>query len=464
LAEFEEEWRQNAWRSDASRQWLDWVTNFSGEDAFDHVTALSGQNLSGRRAGTPGAEIAANYIANRFKQYGLQPAGDLYEGSYFQSFPITFTMRVGEPRLQFLDGSAPYEYRTDFLSVYATLDSMPVQGPLIWLDSSVDDTLDLSGQVGLMVPSQDIEEDVELARNLGAKGLLLLGSKRETADLFAKHPLVPSDIAEIPVLELSLEGTMKFLEHLDHNYTSIRELPAGTPMQVEAQLVSVATVKGQVSTTNVLGVLPGSDPLLSREVIVIGAHYDHVGDDPPPDCKSEDESCGSAVRYSGQNDNASGIGVMLEIAQLWQEVDYRPKRTILFAAWGAQESGQLGSGHYVGHPTLPLSTTMGMVQLDGMGGGDGFYPGLHGREEEDAFLIHILTTAAEQLDEKVVVAPSSNESDHQSFRLEDIPAMLVSWRLADENNLPDGLANGVSPERLATSGRMVALAMMVLAR
>jgi Zn-dependent M28 family amino/carboxypeptidase len=149
---------------------------------------------------------------------------------------------------------------------------------------------------------------------------------------------------------------------------------------------------------------------------------------------------------------------------LWQEIGYRPKHSVLFAAWGAQEAGQLGSNHYVQEPVLPLTNTIAILQLDGLGGGDGFYPGLNASPESDGYLIQYVTTSAEQLQQKLVHIPSPGESDHVPFAEQGIPAALFSWRLADESNLPDDLASGVSPERLAISGRVVTLALMMMAR
>jgi aminopeptidase YwaD len=155
---------------------------------------------------------------------------------------------------------------------------------------------------------------------------------------------------------------------------------------------------------------------------------------------------------------------MLEIARLWQEIGYRPRHSILFAAWGAQEAGQLGSSHYLTAPVVPLTGTLAMMQLDGLGGGDGFYPGLHAQPDAGAYLIRYVTAAADRLDQRIVHVSSPGDSDHLPFGESGIPAALVSWRLAGEDNLPDDLANGVSPERLKICGQVVALALMMMAR
>ena len=97
--------------------------------------------------------------------------------------------------------------------------------------------------------------------------------------------------------------------------------------------------------------------------------------------------------------------------------------------------------------------------MDGIGGGDGFYPGVQGEWETDGQLLYRIRT-----EEKYVITPQITLSDHFSFHDHPIPTLLVSWRLANEDNLPDDYANRVSPERLEISGKMVIQLLMGAAR
>ncbi len=107
-----------------------------------------------------------------------------------------------------------------------------------------------------------------------------------------------------------------------------------------------------------LGVLPGRDPAHAGEIVILGGHYDHMGQDP------------DGTAWVGANDNASGIATMLEIARIWQEEGYVPRRTVLFAAWDAEEQGLLGSVHYAYNPIYPHEDAVAMLQLDMVGAGD----------------------------------------------------------------------------------------------
>jgi hypothetical protein len=113
---------------------------------------------------------------------------------------------------------------------------------------------------------------------------------------------------------------------------------------------------------NLLGLMPGSDPKLKHEVIVIGAHYDHVG------YGNETTSNGPiGLIHNGADDNASGVSAVLEIADAWLASGERPRRTLLFALWDGEEHGLLGSKHWTANPTCPLATVRCAVNMDMVG-------------------------------------------------------------------------------------------------
>jgi hypothetical protein len=252
----------------------------------------------------------------------------------------------------------------------------------------------------------------------------------------------------IPVFELARAGTKKLLAVSIFPDTSLSKLPPVTLLEVEGEMRFRLPAAEAAPTANVLGFLEGSDPFLKDEVIIIGAHFDHVGDDPS-----------YGLKYSGRNDDASGISGLLEIARIWQQSGYQPKRSVLFAAWGAQELDQAGSSYYVQNPILPLENTLGMIQMDGIAGGGGFYPGVQGDWEDDGQLLFRIKS-----EDKVIFTPQTTPSDHFSFQDHSIPTLLISWRLANEDNYPDELANRVSAEKLEICTEMVMLALMGAAR
>ncbi len=179
--------------------------------------------------------------------------------------------------------------------------------------------------------------------------------------------------------------------------------------------------------------------------------YDHVGDDP------------DGLRYSGANDDASGVAVLLEIARLWQETGYRPARSILFAAWGAQEAGEIGSQFYVDNPAIPLDDTVAMLQMDSVAGGDGFYLEAQGDRRTEATLRFAMERASELVESRLSLESPEGVSDQRPFREAGIPSLLLIWKGASEDNYPDELADEIEPYRLSMTGRAVALGAMMLA-
>jgi hypothetical protein len=215
-----------------------------------------------------------------------------------------------------------------------------------------------------------------------------------------------------------------------------------------------------------LGLIPGSDPVLRDELVIIGAHYDHVGDD------ADDRICLSSgeclarpgYRYPGANDDAAALGVMLEIARLWRSQGYRPARTVLFAAWGGEELAQAGSRYYVDRPALPLTQTVALLQLEAVGGGRGFRLELQGDRQREAAVRFLLEAAGGQVDARLTASPPELSGDQSPFQWLGVPAMLIRWEKAETDNLPAEFDDEIDPDRLAQAGRTLTLTAMMLAR
>jgi hypothetical protein len=296
-----------------------------------------------------------------------------------------------------------------------------------------------------------IEDEVRQAMEHGAGALILTGFKREDVDLYGKTADTLLVAAEIPVLELTQDGTARLLSAVGLDQQKIKKLPPIEAVNGEALVHFAVSPEQRESTSNVLGVLPGSDPFLSREIVVVGAHYDFVGDDI------------GVRRYGGANE-ATGVAAMLEMARLWQEGGYEPKRSVLFAAWGGEELGNVGSQFYVANATRPLSDTIAFIGIEGIGGGRGIALGAKGEMERDGLLMNGLETAVRQLDGKVVMTSDVSQSDLASFADLRTPRILLSWRLAGNDNLSDNAAYVVKPESLRFAGQAAALLVMSLAQ
>ena len=450
---FEEEWRESLSRNHIDPEWTELAEALDIDAALDHIDQLTRRGMNGRQAGTPGDRAAQLYIADQFAEFGLLPAGNPEGTSYFQSFDVTTRIMSFAPTLV-IHGTEriKLQFRDDFSPIRAISENADdVSGDLVWVEDY--ELLEfgdvLTDVIVVRPPSTDLDLEIELALEHGAVGIIFAGDAYDD-QMYQKQPEIFSYSPDtpIPVFELTRAGTKKLLATSKYPDQILSKIPPFTPFDVFGEMRFRLPAAEAYPTANVLGYIEGSDPFLKDEIIIIGAHFDHVGDDP---------SYGLA--YSGENNDASGISGLLEIARIWQQFGYQPKRSVLFAAWGAQELEQAGSSYYVQNPIYPLENTIGVIQLDGIGGGDGFYPGVQGEWESDGQLLFRITS-----EEKVIYTPQFTPSDHFSFHDHPIPTLLISWRLADEDNYPDELTNRVIPEKLEICTEMAILALMGAAR
>ena len=469
--DFESAWEDSLTRGHASRSWVDTATAFDESRAMVHTSFLTSPLFTGRQAGSPGSRIAADYIAEQFALYGLETS--------MQSFPIIYQAYLSTPRIELMPhGSNSREsfiYREDFLMLQNVDTNGTLTGELIWVLDESYTGMDLTGKVVVRKPTLPIEDEITLATAHGASALILQGDKNNEPDLLAKYPSqVITTEGEIPVIELTRDGFDRLLELSGQTPAGINNTPPALPLGIRTEVSIHLSAPETVETANVFGFLPGSDPVLGEQIIILGAHYDHVGNDPERS-------------YSGANDNASGVGVMLEIARLWQSSGYRPDRSVLFAAWGAQEPGELGSGYYVENPLYPLEDTIAMVQMDAVGGGGGYHLGGEGARKDEGLLLFSIEKAndlvggrlqlslpeeSSGIPPEMLFSPAmlydrtsmERSSDHAPFRKAGIPSLLITWRESDENNLSDEIADEVEPDRLYTTGKIIALTLMMLAR
>jgi uncharacterized protein len=508
LSEFEAAWAESLARAHVPPEQIEIARAFDPDVANQHTVVLASPELEGRQAGSPGAEAAADYIATRFAEYGLLPAGDLAHTSYLQQVPITYTTLLLAPRLEIAQDSRTldaFTYRRDFSFLVGARSQETAAGELVWVQDQEYGGMDLEGKIVLRKPSQPIPAEMARAAEHGARALVLVGNQDDDKEYFAKNPLpleLPPE-GTIPVLELTQEGYSRLLEVTGYTQPDLVNSPPAMPLGFEARLEVLLGVPEARNTVNVLAWLPGSDPVLGQEVILLGAHYDHVGNDPDAlACpkgvsgtlsRGERDACEreTGTLYLGANDDASGIGTLLEIARLWHETGYRPQRSVLFAAWGAQELGELGSRTYVAHPSFPLTKTVAMLQLDAVGGGSGHYMEAQGLWEREGLLLFACEIATKEVDgrlklsapaqentipdpeDTLYLAPwegrisrmlQSKRSDQAPFRQARIPTLLITWRGSSEENWPEEIADEVEPYRLGVTGRMVTFVVMSLAR
>ena len=366
-----------------------------------HISYLASDALGGRRTGTGGATDAARYVAGEFSRLGLRPAIQKAGASrrlsvamsqYLQSFPYVAGVELGKGNeLRFVGGDGTFRSPDDWMPLGFSA-SAKVAGGIAFVGFGMsaselnhDDyaavsardrvvlalqgTPDGDNPHGQFARFEGIRWKAVAARNAGARALVVIAREEQFKDdrLARLTYDNSSGDAGLPVIVMSRQAADRLLRL---SQTSLSQLEQAAKAKTEgtnrllAGEVALTTdvVRKEVQAYNVIGVLDGSDRLLKNETIILGAHYDHLG------LGGE----GSLAQRQGEvhhgaDDNASGTAGLLELARLLTSQRPRPKRTVVFIAFGGEEEGLLGSNYYVNHPTTPLANTVAMINMDMIG-------------------------------------------------------------------------------------------------
>ena len=389
------------------------------DPALAHVRYLADDALEGRGAGTNGAGCAAQYIADQFEAIGLESAGS--NGSYFQGFPIRAGAVLGAGNTLRTPQNT-YTLTTDWIP-FGYSASGTIAGTLLYGGDAINrpadpnneyPTLDITGRIvvvedgDLRAPSsQALQTDahfkasVAAGRNAGGM-IILLGDGRGLPDLSDETRAA----LRIPVAAVRGEAADR-----------IRQAARGGDRAFLATSVQPRAVEAR----NVAALLPGSDPTLADEVLIIGAHYDHLGlggeGSLHPDA--------FGVVHNGADDNASGTSGLIEIARLLSQSDRRPARSVLFLAFTAEEKGLWGSSHYVRNPLLPIAQTVAMLNMDMIGRLEGRTLVVEGVGTAEEWM-DVLRDANQSTARPLSIATTPDgfgPSDHSSFYGEGLPVL-----------------------------------------
>ena len=366
-----------------------------------HMSFLAADEMRGREAGSPEYDIAANYVAARFIEYGLTPAGG--NGSYFQRVPMT-TYVPSEGRITLTPGSGvavPLVFGEDYFPGATPLRAeVKLDAPLAFAGFGVvapgykhDDykRLDVKGKIVVYLagaPRRFQGEErahygngtVKRAEALkrGAVGVVTLYTPtREKVSPFARLKLSWQERqmawndaagkpwfvggAATPVATVSLKGAEKLFAGAPATVAQVMaaaESPAGNVPRFALPLRAGVVLKneiGQAISSNVAAVIPGSDPRLKDEVVLLSGHLDHEG---------VGAAQGGDTIYNGAMDNAAGIATMLEVAHGFKHDAVKPRRTVMFLAVTAEEKGLVGAEYFAHHPTVPKASLAANVNLD----------------------------------------------------------------------------------------------------
>lgn len=430
--------------------------------AYATVERLAGAEFAGRLTGTPGYAAAARWMAAELKAAGLRALPE--HPDYLQRFPATVTgvesatMELlpadenGEPRrLGYFKEFLPLLYSgSGDVTAEVVFVGLGITAPEMGRDDYAG--LDVKGKVVMTVRGAPKDgrdwhahnshrARTANARAHGAAGYLFAESAGANPNGTSIPDLPMADISE-EMGNTILASSKLTLEHL-HTVLEkggVASFATGHKVHLAVRAKPALESEG----ANVVAVLPGRDPKLAGEYVVIGAHLDHCGSWP--------------VLLPGADDNASGSATVLEIARAVARLRPRPQRSLVLVFFGGEEEGLLGSTFFVEHPPASLKRCVGVFNLDMEGVGSGAWVA-GGKNFPELF--RLLERARDRLEVgvKLIAGRSEGEarSDHGPFQAAGIPA--VSLFGASESHhgthTPDDSIWWIAPKNMEAVGRIV---------
>ena len=340
-------------------------STITNEDLKAHLSVLASDEYEGRETGQPGQKLAAEYIKNYFKELGLTPGNN---GSYFQHFPL----EVKDPRNVFITVSGnEYIFLEDFYQFGGLPDTTIIGNQIVDLGYGINES-DYSNYTNkkiegkLVLIKSGMPENTELKKTWNWRNKRDEAQKNGATAVFYydedfKENLEPiKQYINNPQLQLHDKGRKKskttpFFIVSPKIYETITSSSTIDSDYKTNYKLKLRTNAKEIVSENVLGFLEGTDK--KEEIVVITAHYDHIGYD-------NGEIC------NGADDDGSGTVSVLEIAEAFVKAKAEgkgPRRSLLFMTVSGEEKGLLGSRYYTDNPVYPLENTVVDLNIDMVG-------------------------------------------------------------------------------------------------
>ena len=448
------------------------VADLSPTRYLEHVKFLSSDEMKGRGDGSPELDKAADYIASQFRTLGFRPMGD--DNTYFQKFQLTTGAKLGPNNDLQLNGKN-LKINDEFVPITFS-NTAAFDGQLVFAGYGItapefhyDDYegVNVSGKIVVVLRHEPQELDPKSAfdgtnftrhasfinkainaKQHGALGIIFITDLNHTDEQVGSATRTEeTDDLGIPAVHAKREPLLNLFKAAGKDVSAIQnKIDVDLKPQsfdVPGSLIHMSTevIRTRKTVKNVIAGLPGSDPALRNEWVVVGAHYDHLG---LGDRNSLAPSQIGQIHH-GADDNASGTAGVLEIARLAAKNKPQWKRSVLFITFAGEELGLLGSSQFVNHPTIPLNGIAGMINMDMIGrlnndrlfvGGVGTSPSFKPWLAEFNETIHL------QLDYS---DSGYGASDHMSFNAKKIPVLFFFSGLHSDYHKPTDTSDKINP-------------------
>ena len=385
-----------------------------------HLRFLAADELRGRDTGSPELEIAARYLAEEFRSYGLDTVPGA-EG-YFQRVKLVAAQPPAQATLTY--GNKTFQIASDLIVLSG--DSVALEAPLVYAHYGTADELDAAKVEGKIVITKAGGEGVTSPQSF----YYMTAEKRERVAArggIALVELYRSSQAPWSLLVRYLNAEQLALGSNDDAEPQLPVLWLNDPKgkcltlfeEADDAVATLNVAKKEdtvVPAKNVVAMVEGTDAQRKDKYVILSAHYDHIGTGSSP---NPNDSI-----YNGARDNAIGVTALLSAAQYLGE--HPPQHSVLFIALTAEEKGLLGSTWYAEHPLVPLDQTVFNLNTDGAGYDDTTKVTAIGLERTTAEAT--ITSAADAFGLQAIVDPVPEQnlydrSDNVSFAQKGIPAV-----------------------------------------
>lgn len=427
---------------DAAKKYSSYINE---EDLKKNLTIIASDEYAGRETGKIGQKMTAEFLTASFQKLGCSFAPGM--SGYEQYFDVIESTPGGTVSLNGLN----LNFKTDFIyyscKSRTKLDNMPVY---------ITDQLPKIGNDPCYVVhhlrSMEVRKEVSVLRKelpKNVKGIILVSNKYDTLYEYLEHYVTTKTMfladekrkEEFPILFVK-ESALEPLKKKSNGFLIGKgKITKSMTKPVFTLNTELNTQEERLTSSNVLAYISGSDPVLSKEVVVITAHYDHIGVD-------------HGVVYNGADDDGTGTVALLELAEAFMEAKKNgegPKRSILIMPVSGEEKGLLGSEYYASHPAIPLENTVADLNIDMIGRND------IGHEKDTNYVyiigsnmlsddLHTINEEANQkytrikLDYKFNSLSDPNQfyyrSDHYNFAKHNIPSIFYFSGVHEDYHQP----------------------------
>jgi len=448
---------------------------FSPQNIYEHIKYLASDKLEGRFPGTDGINLARDYILNEFEKYGLTPYGDQ---GYLQEFEMVTGVSLGSDNLLKLtvkNKEINLQINKDFTPLSYSV-SGEASGEIVFVGYGIsapdlnyndyvdinNNPIDVEGKIVLLMryspeyglPSdrfskyEDTRFKTIIAREKKAKAVIIFNGEISDEDDYLHkfgNEMLPNT-SGIPVIQIKREVLKNILSSNGFTFDKIeaeyRNKKGSINIHNLLANLKVDIKVEKVKTANIIGFLQGNDENLKNEIIVVGAHYDHLGYGTANSLYTGKEKL---IHY-GADDNASGTAGVLELAHYFSHNQDQLKRSMLFICFSGEEEGLLGSNYFVNSSLFKKLNIVAMINMD-----------MIGRLRENKLIINgvgtssiwdsLVKTTNNIYDFNLTTTPEGfGPSDHASFYGKGVPVLMFFTDLHEDYHKPTDTYDKINTE------------------